>query len=484
MVKKLSALVLALCIILSFSLSSANEASQDVLPFELRKAFCHSDFTFAESVAESMNAVAIFNPESCDVLFEKNSDYRFYCDGSMAHMMAVKLALNYLDTETDITCSEEVAAQPYTQSIGLEPNRSYRVLDLIAAMLLYGAQDAAALLLEQTAEASGRCEQADSLENKLNAAVEMMNEEAQRLGMVQTVYTNALGERENDQRTSAEDTVRLMYALYVHESGAYISDAEYLLGCLTRSGLSGEMSASDPRSSASAAYNRDVGGYAFCQINGLSTMALSYATEWRKPGDPLEGRLFIVAASDSEGAELRLNEMVTYVESNFCILNCSAMISVMLEGTQCSHCSGSLATHSVHCPYPVISVTTGDENMLITVDISMYTLLTELYSSNRYSTFEAVIDDTTVASMDVIPLGDYFATATIYFQEREMIAAELFVSDEEAASDQKTLIVSEPIVEEEGGLKIQTVILLAAGLLVIICVVYFIIISRMRRKKY
>lgn len=82
----------------------------------------------------------------------------------------------------------------------LEPNKSITYNELVKAIAVMGANDAAIALAE------GLCKTIDSF-------VEKMNENAQKLGMKNTHYTSPIGSKSVEQYSTASDTLILANAL-------------------------------------------------------------------------------------------------------------------------------------------------------------------------------------------------------------------------------------------------------------------------------
>lgn len=488
MTKKIVALTLVLMFVFSFSFVHAEEDNPGVLPFNLRKAFTHSDYKFDETLAEDFNAVVVFNPDSRDVLFEKNESVRFVCGGSIAMMMTANIALQHLGKNTKIAIDPEIEQLDLgDKTVNLEKGQSYLTCELISAMLLYDARDAAAAVSAEYAVKSGRVAKDAPLKDKLNAAVKMMNEEAQRLMMFQTIYTNACGLTENDQRTSAEDTVRLMYALYNSGYSSYVGDTEELLGNVIQSGIEGKFDDCDPRNVDAPQFSRDICGYGYYTDGNMTVMALSKSTQWRTAASKqIEGRVFTVVATNVKAnTVMNALNLMTYATSNYCILNTKNMANSMLTGTGCAHCSGTLLKHTGSCEYRASELVTATDKMPISVDITIFAVLTELYTNNDYRTFSAEINDDTVSNAESLKKGDKYAVATIYYQQdRKFIDVDLYVNESQSVESQKTYKVEEVEPVDNRALSWPLLIILGIGIPTVVWVIYTVIVTGIRRRKY
>ncbi|MDO4564663.1 MAG: hypothetical protein Q4C04_03535 [Clostridia bacterium] len=485
MLRRIIALTLVLCLAFSFSVySAADETDYDVLPFTLTEAVTFNDFGFDSALTSAFDAVVVFNPDSEDILYSKNMDSRFVAAGSVAMLMTTLLALQYCGINDYITPEAGIDELEITHACGMRTGTRYRMIELVAAMLLYNAQDAAAALAAHIAVESGNIGEDAELEQKLAAAVEMMNEEARRLTMKQTVYTNAIGLPESDQRTSAEDITRLMYALYLHSANRYVGDVNYLEGCIARSGLIGSMDEDDPRNENASRYSQELSGYAYYENGDVTSLAFSKSTTWKTAGSSTDGSVFVVGASLKEDIIIDTMNLLTFAEMNFAVLYCNNMVGIMLAETDCPHCTGTLRTHTLNCVYPAIEVDPEEGRLPISVDSTTFTLLTEVYTYNVMDVFTAAINDETVISMEPVPEGEYFSSFTIWFEDIPFITVDLYVTTARTQSGSSEYIVEEQPQQVAPELKSQTIIILAAGIAAITFAVCGVIIVRVRRRKY
>src|ERR1700751_4593405 len=138
------------------------------------------------------------------VLSEMNADAITY-PASLTKMMTLYLtfeALNLgrLHLYQSLPVSTEAASKSPTK-LHLIPGDAVQVQDLILGIVTKSANDAAAVLAEGMAGSEA-------------AFAERMTVKARQLGMTNTVYRNASGLPDPDQRTTARDVVQLALALY------------------------------------------------------------------------------------------------------------------------------------------------------------------------------------------------------------------------------------------------------------------------------
>jgi D-alanyl-D-alanine carboxypeptidase len=146
----------------------------------------------------------VLDAQTGQVLRELNPDVVTY-PASLTKMMTLYLtfeALNRGRLRLDQFLPVSGAAASRAPSkLGLVPGESIAVRDLILGVVTKSANDAAVVL----AEALGGSEW---------GFAQQMTAKARQLGMMQTVYYNASGLPEPNQRTTARDVARLALALY------------------------------------------------------------------------------------------------------------------------------------------------------------------------------------------------------------------------------------------------------------------------------
>ncbi|MFH1664991.1 MAG: serine hydrolase [Candidatus Omnitrophota bacterium] len=132
------------------------------------------------------------------VFFAKNADEKFP-PASTAKVMTAVLAVENLDMDTEITPSAGALSVEPTIA-GLRPGVKYRVRDLLAAVLIKSANDAAMVIAEAVAGS----------EKNFTA---MMNRKAEEIGMKNTFFATASGlptGKKDSQYTTARDLADMM----------------------------------------------------------------------------------------------------------------------------------------------------------------------------------------------------------------------------------------------------------------------------------
>lgn len=150
------------------------------------------------------NESIIIDAETGRVLSEMNADAITY-PASLTKMMTLYLTFEALNSgrlglDQYLPVSSEAASKSPTK-LHLVPGDSVQVHDLILGIVTKSANDAAAVL-------------AEGLAGSEPAFSERMTAKARQLGMTNTVYRNASGLPDPEQRTTARDMAQLALALY------------------------------------------------------------------------------------------------------------------------------------------------------------------------------------------------------------------------------------------------------------------------------
>jgi D-alanyl-D-alanine carboxypeptidase len=146
----------------------------------------------------------VIDAETGRVLSEMNADAITY-PASLTKMMTLYLTFEALNAgrlrlDQYLPVSTEAASKSPTK-LHLVPGDSVQVHDLILGIVTKSANDAAAVL-------------AEGLAGSEPAFADRMTAKARQLGMTNTVYRNASGLPDPEQRTTARDVAQLSLALY------------------------------------------------------------------------------------------------------------------------------------------------------------------------------------------------------------------------------------------------------------------------------
>jgi D-alanyl-D-alanine carboxypeptidase (penicillin-binding protein 5/6) len=143
-------------------------------------------------------AAILVEPATGDVVFSRNPGQRRSI-ASTTKLMTALLTLEHASLSREMTVVRYHAA-PAESVAGLRPGERLTVADLLRALLLESANDAAATLAHDVAGSQ-------------QAFVAMMNRRARELGLTDTHYTNPIGLDEGSNRSSAADLVKLTLIL-------------------------------------------------------------------------------------------------------------------------------------------------------------------------------------------------------------------------------------------------------------------------------
>ena len=155
-------------------------------------------------MAHPVYEAIVLDAQTGQVLHELNADIPTP-PASLTKMMTLYLTFEALNRgrlrlDQYLQVSDYAASRPPSK-LGLKPGEAISVQDLILGIVTKSANDAAVVL----AEALGGSE---------TAFAQQMTWKARQLGMNYTVYRNASGLPDPEQRTTARDIARLALALF------------------------------------------------------------------------------------------------------------------------------------------------------------------------------------------------------------------------------------------------------------------------------
>lgn len=163
----------------------------------------------AETTAET-NCVSMIVVDSASgsVLKQKDADMSFDLAGGMVRLMAALTALDYLEPDDTVSIDGAAASLPEgARLIRFRRGSVVAVKDVLAAMLVYCANDAALVLGEAVLRVSGT-----------DDFVALMNQKAAELGMSGTVYADPTGLMADGQVTTVTDQLILARAAFSTEA--------------------------------------------------------------------------------------------------------------------------------------------------------------------------------------------------------------------------------------------------------------------------
>lgn len=136
----------------------------------------------------SASAVYVFDPDSGTIIYEKNSQKRFY-PASTTKLMTALTALDVYETDQVLTIK---SAKSLGQSVHLRPGNKLTVENLLNALLINSGNDAALALAENYPGGYGKF-------------IERMNQKAISLGLTGTRFSNPSGLINPNHYTTAKD---------------------------------------------------------------------------------------------------------------------------------------------------------------------------------------------------------------------------------------------------------------------------------------
>ncbi len=141
-------------------------------------------------------AAILYESGTGKVIYEKNPDKKMY-PASTTKIMTAYLALLHLDLNTELTASKEAVSIPYDSSkMALVEGETLKVSDLLKALLIQSANDAANVL-------------AEGVSGSVSEFVKLMNKTAKDLGMKNTNFVNTHGYHDDKHYTTPRDMVKI-----------------------------------------------------------------------------------------------------------------------------------------------------------------------------------------------------------------------------------------------------------------------------------
>ena len=157
----------------------------------------------APANAADRYAVFVADMDSGEVLHARSADAPRH-PASLTKMMTLYRLFEALEAgdvalDTPLTVSVEAASRPASH-LGLRAGEMIKVEDAIRALIVQSANDVAVVVAEHFAESEA-------------AFAADITERAAQLGLTDTIFRNASGLHDRQQRTTARDMARLAYAL-------------------------------------------------------------------------------------------------------------------------------------------------------------------------------------------------------------------------------------------------------------------------------
>ena len=145
-----------------------------------------------EDSAVTAEAAAVFDLEGRDVIYSKHSFERLY-PASITQVMTALVAIKYGDLTDEVTVTEDaVITESGATLAGIHPGDRLTMEQLLYGLMLPSGNDAGAAI-------------AVHMSGSIEKFADLMNEEARRLGAMDTHFVNPHGLTDPDHYTTAYD---------------------------------------------------------------------------------------------------------------------------------------------------------------------------------------------------------------------------------------------------------------------------------------
>ena len=204
--KKLSFLTTFIILLLSLSLLCFAESDISLKPEFTFDGKSLSEYASMEGIPEieGYSAYAI-NLNTGTVIYDKKPDDKVYPASTTKLMTAIVAYENIPNLDVEITATDYVVKNTQGANVRIEVGETYTARELLNALLIEGANDAALMLAEYV---SGSEEEFCVL----------MNEKAKQIGAYNTHYDNVTGFHNDTTVTTARDTGLIArYFYYIPE---------------------------------------------------------------------------------------------------------------------------------------------------------------------------------------------------------------------------------------------------------------------------
>lgn len=161
---------------------------------------------------QKLDAYLIVNSQTGSVYTAKNATSKIY-PASLTKLMTAMVALDVSDPSDKLLSSGRAATQEPTH-LGIKPGEVFTIEELIPAMIMTSANDAATVIGEEVLRPYNLDE---------SAFISLMNRKAELLGLANTHFTNTQGFDDENQFSNAYDLVKI--AKYAHQQYPLIRES-------------------------------------------------------------------------------------------------------------------------------------------------------------------------------------------------------------------------------------------------------------------
>lgn len=203
--------LLVLTVIIAPSVLGDSYVTPNYINNKTLSAYCATEIP-----GTSGKSIAVYNPESGFMIYEKKINEKIYPASTVKIMTAIIAYERIPDKSIPITVSKTVVNQSTGLKLGIAENERYTAEDLIRAVLMCGSNDAANLLAEYVSGGNP------------GKFVAMMNDKATELGCTSTKYTNVTGLHDTNMYTTTSDLLKIaVYAYNLGDLSKWASAASY-----------------------------------------------------------------------------------------------------------------------------------------------------------------------------------------------------------------------------------------------------------------
>lgn len=150
-----------------------------------------TNFTYADKPDISAEAAILIDAETGQILFEKNIHEKLY-PASTTKIMTGILAIENCDLNEIVTVDDKTPYEITGSHIALEPGEQLTLKDLLYALLIESANDAAVVI-------------AKHISGSVEKFAELMNDKAKEIGALNTHFVNPNGLPDENHVTTAYD---------------------------------------------------------------------------------------------------------------------------------------------------------------------------------------------------------------------------------------------------------------------------------------
>lgn len=209
--KKISAIILSFIILINSGIFAVHAAlpTAEFVPFKYYDSKTLSDFSETEFVEPEAKYAFVANLETGSVIYEKNPHVLLFPASTVKIMTAMVVFENIPDLDTIIYASENAvkisAGTRINPTRPIKAGEGFTARDLLYALLINGANDAANVLAEHVG-------------GSIDGFCDMMNAKAKELGATNTVFKNPTGLHHPDMKTTAYDMALIAgHAYFINE---------------------------------------------------------------------------------------------------------------------------------------------------------------------------------------------------------------------------------------------------------------------------